>query len=687
MQNISSEVDRFIKIKNLLSTFIEKHDFRRVNQYYQVIYQNNLKYIEKYDLPLYEDAVLLRNFDILFSNFDLDQESYLQLLNTWVMADEGFLICILLGDYWAEAAIQYDYNNSDFSEIRKLFVGVSTYWYLKALEHNIFAPDIYISLMDLYEKTLEVCDLRKIYKDYAFNVGEYSNQALNIFYQQLGELPSRVPLRLALREPVDEEYNQPSLYWFNLSIERQVSVMAFSRYYSNLLHKYNGNYREVDLFLYQDICQKQSHLLLQQIYYLRYIHEFKQIFSSSEGLYLEKIKNAQELIGYFNTLVLSKRQMVDCYVQQILFYQAYLDSECIETSEKAQIKHKIYQLAQSIVLDYAPEFQSEVSLHHAFLKQLILLFSDKTLPFIDDAHLRGKVLSLICIWQYNITFMTLSLALLDVPDWGVDQDLQISFEKIWQKRTHHQFNTQLEEAWQYLLLGGEYDALIKQLIQFANAGHTPSMMHLFSFYSGKLFHFNVPQYIDLKHAQDWLEKALLCKDTNALMIQGQRLLEKSLDEVLNEEMRILFAEEAFKYLEEVVHHNLVQAEVSYGHAKFILQNEHEKTLLLQFYFPKLLEKYKFNKAILAQIAYIYAYAAYYGLGIERNLYLACYWGNNAVSLDPMNERYQILYANLIQPTGWFMKKIQYKKRIKVSRGNLPLWMKQTIPIFERHLVF
>lgn len=691
MDNISSEVDRFIKIKNLLNTFIEKNDFRRVNQYYQVIYQNNLRSIEKYDIPLYEDAVLLRNFKTLYLDSNVKAQSYIEILNLWLTNDEGFLIYILLGDYWAEVALQYDLDNPEFSELIQLFTHVSTYWYLRAIADTIHAPDIYLALMHLYEKTNQHCDLNLVCQHYRFDPSQYSAQALNIFYQQNGVLPPQEKISLILRVPTEVEKVKPCLYWFNLSIERQPSVIAFSSYCNHLLDKYDS-YEEIDNFLYSSVCQEQSHLLLQQLYYLRYIHEFKALIHETEKNWQEKRENGQELICYFNTLVLNKKLMADCYVQQILFFCSLLSeiSTFDSKNEYLKIQENIFQLIQSILQEYSTELQSNIDIHHTFFKAVILFFADNRFPFIDKTYIRGKILALMSVWNNDISFVVLLYALRSSDEWQISEETAsyITLDNIWEKNACSTFDSQVFQTYDYLYLSCEYDILIELLEKFANYGHTPSMMYLFKIYSGSSDYKNLNQYIQIDHAEQWLARALALKNVEALLVQGRRLLTQSLNQSNEQEQKDL-ARNAQGLLEQTFCKKSVQAEISYGYAQFLMEESQTKqSEVLRLYFPMLMENNKFNKKMLAEIAYIYAFASYYGKGIEKNLYLAYYWGNNAMSLDPDEDRYKTLYEDLIKPkTGWFIQKIQYKKRIRVSREHLPEWMKKTIPLFERHLVF
>lgn len=606
----------------------------------------------------------------------------------WHQSAPSLFSAYLLGQFWENVATKarggaysvfVSQQSWDNAEIAK---DMAFYWYLKAIE-------IDHRCLWLLDDVMSLTGYLKL--PYWFGSGEinfseldyYSEASIEYLQQYGGFLPQSLKMPQILPVPTEQEMDYPIDYWFNriLAFDAEF-IPAFETYVHYLYPRWSGqDHENIDQFLQSPICQalptQKFNRLLVKKYSDWLISDYPELDD------VEQINRYEKKFEELLQLDLPNHIKADFLCEFIDFTDYYVTDIDYELHSDSHLyAQKLYRLIEQLIEQYSSDFFWLANWHDKVVAALCWTMLKFPGLISDTADLRLKLLQLCFAHQDSAFIYVLVTSASHAGIWGVKAG-EFTFDPhTCMALEDKESKYGVTDALRYIAMAGAKDTVLHFMHGLAEAGHVSSMYALSQLYDGE----GLGQeacLIDVRdsvQAQNWFKQALDTNHPKALYEAGDQIYQKldfendpNKDEV----------NQALQHFKKALDLKVFDAHQAYFHLIQKTGTHQQRENLLIKIMPDQMHDTRHDAESLAWIAQLYGICSYNGHGLKENRYLALYWINQALRLDPEDEHYILLQNDWSKPTGWLFAKSKFKSRLEAEQNQIPEWMLPIMNKFER----
>jgi hypothetical protein len=551
------------------------------------------------------------------------------------------------------------------------------YWALKTLEFNPQCETAYTMLLEAsgYFSMPEWLDFL-VTKPIRYSCESYNEEAVKFISSFTTYSIPHGSININLPSPSEEEERFIPFYWLRRILAIAPDHMISRKVVIKLLSPrwYGGEkYEDIDYFLASDYCSGLSEL---DIKILQREKEYDQLTSYNTLPLLNYRKELKRRASNFIDLINSP--LTKDETSRTLLEYVYFCNHVLETDPKAKQSAKddmvesVYQSLHHIVKLASPWFlfyQSEEIFNQLISFMKLYEFDDKSHVFDDIArqtqfrNLTSPIDVLYSTFAANFTLASISL-------FTQRESLERYYMLAEKNFDYYIFRLHI-----FMLCKMGYASSIKPVLErFAIENRATSASLLFY----EIYHGNVPGmagmlsiHPDENKEREFLDIAVKQGSTHAILIKS-RDLESLIERSTKPSVKSELALERERLLKQNI--QLGDAVSQYDYACSLISSSEEQQIIKGLFIeaPKVLAESRVRLDQLAYIAYLYAFCAFNGRGMRKNIFVMDFWMNMALAWYPDLE-YQDFYTTAKHAVGI---KPFYNSALKKGRGKIPEEMKK-----------
>lgn len=630
------------------------------------------------------------NVKFIFNNQVDGYGLLMQTLQEWIKeCPQSYLPYLYMASYWqiiadTERGIQ---SMDIITELQHMRFSIASdqlhFWCLKTIELNpkcVAAYNILLEAAGRYGTPYWFDISRTDSVDYSCE--DYNEVALDYLNSHHGYIPPTGTITLKLSPPTSEEENFFPLYWLRKIIELEPQHLPSRKLIIVFLGpNWYGDKKKskINEFLKSDYC---SALSKQQMkYFLEDIksgHAILHIIGSPRS-YLAKIKKdnnrIQKIINSASEL--SHEEAILKIFFFIDHYNSILDAISHEDKRMEKIlAENIYQLLhRATTLDC-----SWVMFSRSNDTYLLLAKFMKDYQMEDTLGILNKLSAYTNLSNQTSPFeMLYAVFSTYFPIANVDKSQQRDevIDRFLIKENNLDYDSFKSSV--YLICKSGYAIPVRDaLLDLANKHESIKALILLH----ELYNNNIPNLstlMKISHdsnlAHRFLQPALDMKSKTAILIKS-RNLEKDIELCSDGTRRTSLINERERLLKFNI--ELGDPTAQYDYACSLISSNDKNKIQDGLYIeaPKVLFQNQVRRDQLAYIAYLYAFCAYNGRGMDKNIYVMDFWINQAILLHVGHEYCQFLSIVRERSTG-----IIYNLRLKYGKKRVSPKMKTLIDTF------
>ncbi|MCU5771668.1 DUF4034 domain-containing protein [Erwiniaceae bacterium BAC15a-03b] len=667
-------LNEIFALRQQLREYLQSKQYEKLTQYFATAHAD-FKANRDNNIYLY-----IIDFDFLLSPKIYSHKTISQYLIDWHQAQPmSSYPCQLLAQHWL--TIAGEERGGQYAEVvshnqwqrAAISNDLMFYWAAKAISLDSHCTTLYQHLLSATGHFQEPEWFRNRHETVQFDLAWYGSTALE-FAQSKGGVPlSSTPFNTGLPEPSAEEATFAPLYWLNRALECDAQNIVVRTLYINYLYpRWYGDekHQAIDAFLAGDYCKNLSEPQRNILYRTKMLDKVNNIEHWPDYSNAKKLKQHDEKFRQLLSLNMPAHDMAvthiiyigmcshflldnngKLYAQSPYFARRIYDSiGYVLNSDQSWV---IYSLGESLIL-----WLSEIPSHPDYQ----VADTDHLLKrYLEATQGNGENHTELVFSAFARLYPTQDIQLQQPADWWLQRLLDSAAAMPVEM---------LGVIFKRLCGLGHAAAAKDFLLQLSAREYLPGTLLLTELFAGQ--HPKLAERLELAPAADkaeyYLDIACRERSAEALFRKSRALEEQALTASSPAESNRLNAER-ITLLVEASDHGHAMARYDYACALFWSDDVDDQRFALEQQCALLLLDGKVGPQQTAYIAYLYAYAAWNGRGMAKNMWLAKYWIEYAQSWDDAEDYRQMRRMM----TDYFTLRFIFRIRAKQDASKVPAW--------------
>lgn len=662
--------------QNLLNLF-QNAQFSQLNHFYDEIYPISLQAKIKSNLPIRQQFYEWCEIDKFQNIENWNQQQLASQLNQWHQQAPSLYSAYLLGQFWSNVASESrgcDFAHTvsqaawDRAEIAK---DMSFYWFMKAIEIDAKCPWLYLNLLQL-TGFLRLPYWFWNHSAHDSSQDHYSPESLAFLHSFGQSAPQQMDVPSQLPAPSEAEQEYPVLYWLNRALACDAEFTPALRNYVYYLYPrwYGDGHASIDAFLQSPVCQDLPQAKFNELVVTKYYDwlecDYPEVSDQRRVLQYE---TQFEEITQFE---LNNYRRTEVLLQYTRFLEWNITDDDKQLYERSQyFAQRLLEVVDLLLNEYEYDLFWAVDAHERLVSDVCWLFVKFPELIQNHQDIRHRLLTLLQPFEDSAFIMTIIAAASEAGIWGFQQGEFVFIpEKIMACDDSSKAYT-AEYALRIFYTDQQSETVHKTLGTLAAKGHAQSAYELSLLCKGEGFggQSAMARFHDENLAQQWLEQAVALEYPEAIAEQALQQYNALIEQDHRPQSQV---QPILQQLQRAAELKQSRVFSSYIH---LINNEgtpEQQQQLLQNIIPDVMHSSDYDQH--AWLAYLYAFSCEEGTGIEKNRYLALFWIDQALQLDPEEEQYKELFEKWSKPSGWFFAKSRFEGKISHGKENIPEWM-------------